>query len=287
MFGVRVPRCRVHCSNPIPKMKSPVHPLIKTVCALGLVMAGGVDCLHAEEQKSNEASIRTPGPDLANFPNSAFTLPQGRAYVELAPLNYTRRSAGGSPTQWSAGYLLRYGVTDDFELRLLSNGYTNVRGSDGPSGMAPQTFDFKWHVCDESKDSHLPAFGIEVAVQTEIASRAFRQGTQPALSLNFDQTLPLDIAFEYNIGVFTQDSDEGERQAQGAFSWALQKEVVTDVAFFVNGYTNTGEGHPVSAVGAGLQWTPTSRVALYTNLSGGLTQATSKFSALFGFAVAF
>ena len=175
-------------------MKSPVHPLIKTVCLLGLAITGGLECLHAEEPKSNEASIRTPGPDLANFPNSAFTLPQGRAYVELAPLNYTRRSAGGSPTQWSAGYLLRYGVTDDFELRLLSDGYTNVRGSDGPSGMAPQTFDFKWHFCDENKDSHLPAFGVEVAVQTDIASRAFREGTQPALSLNFDQTLPLDIA---------------------------------------------------------------------------------------------
>jgi hypothetical protein len=268
-------------------MKSTTHSLIKTICALSLVVSGGSSCLYAEEHKSNEASISNPGPDLANFPNSAFTLPQGRAYVELAPFNYSRRSASGSPTQWNAGYLLRYGLTNDFELRLLSDGYTSQRGPDGASGMSPQTFDFKWHVSDENKDSHLPAFGIEVAVQTDLASRGLRERTQPALSLNFDQTLPLDIAFEYNIGVFTQDSEDGKRQAQGAFSWALQKEVVTDVAFFVNGYTNTGEGHPESAVGAGLQWTPTSRLALFTNLSGGLTQATSKFSALFGFAVAF
>jgi hypothetical protein len=267
-------------------MKSTTHSLIKTICALSLVVSGGSSCLYAEEHKSNEASISNPGPDLANFPNSAFTLPQGRAYVELAPFNYSRRSANGSPTQWNAGYLLRYGLTNDFELRLLSDGYTSQRGPDGASGMSPQTFDFKWHVSDENKDSHLPAFGIEVAVQTDLASRGLREGTHPALSLNFDQTLPFDIAFEYNLGVFTQNSD-GTRQAQGAFSWALQKEVVTDVAFFVNGYTNTGEGHPESAVGAGLQWTPTSRLALFTNLSGGLTQATSKFSALFGFAVAF
>ena len=268
-------------------MKSPYHSLIKTVCTLSLAIAGTTPCLHAEEQNANEPSVRTPGPDSANFPNSAFTLPQGRVYLELNPLNYSRRSSSGSPTQWSAGYLLRYGLSNDFELRLLSNGYTKVQGNDGPSGMSPQTFDFKWHVCDESKDSHLPAFGIEVAVQTELASRAFRERTQPAISLNFDQTLPLDIAFEYNIGAFTQDSDDGKRQTQGALSWAFQKEVVTDIAFFVNGYTNTGEGHPSSTVGAGMQWTPTSRLALYTNLSGGLTQTTSKFTALFGFAVAF
>lgn len=268
-------------------MKSPIQALIQTACVAGLALAGATSPLLAEEAQSNEPSIRNPGPDLANFPNSAFTLPQGRAYVELAPFNFKRRSGDGSPSQLSSGYLLRYGLTNDFELRLLSDGYTKERGDEGASGISPQIFDFKWHVCDENKDSHLPAFGVEVAVQTDLASRAFRGGTQPSLSLNFDQTLPLDIGFEYNVGVFTQNSAEEKRQAQASFSWALQKEMITDVALFVNGYTNTGEGHPTSAVGAGVQWTPTQRLALYTNLSGGLTQATSKFSALVGFAVAF
>lgn len=260
--------------------------LTQTACLLGVTLAGS-GLLSAGDSPSNAPSIRTPGPDLANFPNSAFTLPQGRSYVELVPFNFSRRSADGSPTQFSAGYLLRYGLTNDFELRLLSGGYTVERGSGGSSGMSPQVLDFKWHVCDENQASHLPAFGVEFALQTNWAKRAFRGGTQPGLSLNFDQTLPLDIAFEYNVGVFSQNSDEGKRQAQAALSWALQKEVVSDVAFFVNGYTNTGQGFPTSAIGAGLQWTPTSRLALFTNLSGGLTQATSKFSALVGFAVAF
>jgi hypothetical protein len=268
-------------------MKKSACFLIRAACAVSLSLASSVVTLRAEEHNANEASIRTPGPDLANFPNSAFTLPQGRAYIELAPFNYSRRSSSGSPTQWSAGYLLRYGLTNDFELRLLSDGYTKELGGEKSSGISPQIFDFKWHVCDENKDSHLPALGVEVAVQTDIASRVFRERTQPSISLNFDQTLPLDIAFEYNLGVFTQDAEPGKREAQGAFSWALQKEVVTDIALFVNGYTNAGEGRPMSVVGAGLQWTAAPRVAVYTNLSGGLTQTASKFSALFGFAVAF
>jgi hypothetical protein len=268
-------------------MKFPSLSLFRSACLLGVALAGSMNFTHAADTAPTSPSIRTPGPDLANFPNSAFTLPQGQSYIELAPFNFSRRSADGSPTQFGAGYLLRYGLTNDFELRLLSDGYTVERGSGGSSGMSPQVLDFKWHVCDENREAHLPAFGVEFALQTNWAKRAFRGGTQPALSLNFDQTLPLDIAFEYNVGVFSQNSDEGKRQAQAALSWALQKEVVSDIAFFVNGYTNTGQGRPTSAVGAGLQWTPTSRLALFSNLSGGLTQATSKFSALVGFAVAF
>jgi hypothetical protein len=243
--------------------------------------------LLAENASPTEPSIRTPGPDLANFPNSAFTLPKGRSYVELMPFNFSKRTADGAPSQVSAGYLLRYGLTDDFELRLMSEGYTVERGNGGASGMSPQILDFKWHLWDERKESFLPAFGIEVALQTNWAKRAFRGGTQPSLSLNFDQTLPGDIAFEYNVGVFSQNSDAGNRQAQVSLSWALQREVVDDVAVFVNGYSNTGQGVPSSAIGGGLQWTASSRVALFTNLAGGLTRATPKFSALVGFAVAF
>jgi hypothetical protein len=107
------------------------------------------------------------------------------------------------------------------------------------------------------------------------------------LSLNFDQTLPFDIAFEYNLGFISQENAQGKKEYQLALSWALQREVFEDVAVFVNGYTNTGNGLTASAVGAGLQWTPLQRVAFFTNLSAGLTQITPNFSALVGFAIAF
>ena len=246
------------------------------------LMAGVLSSVQA-----SEASIKDPGPDLANFPNSAFTLPKGRAYAELAPVNYGSRTRGGTPSQYSAGYLLRYGLTDDIELRWLSQGYTWTRGAEGTSGMGPQIADVKFHLFDENKEAWTPAFGIEVALQTNWAKSAFRGGVQPSLSLNFDQTLPQDIAFEYNVGVTTQDSDAGKRQYQLALSWAFQREIVDDVAVFVNGFTNTGQGASSSAVGGGLQWIPAKRLAVFTNVSAGLTDITPKFSVLAGFAVAF
>lgn len=232
------------------------------------------------------ASIQSPGADLANFPNSAFTLPQGRAYIELSP-NYSSRSANDIPAQFSGAYLLRYGLIDTVELRLLSNGYTMLHDDNETKGMSPQTFDLKWHVMDEHEDSFLPAVGVEVSLQTDWASPAFKSGIQPALSLNFDQTLPFDTAFEYNLGFVTQPTASGSTQYQLALSWALQREVIDDVAVFVNGYTNTANGLSTSAMGGGMQWTPVQRVAVFTNVAAGLTVSTPSIFALLGFAVAF
>lgn len=241
----------------------------------------------AESAPTSEASVQTPGADLANFPNSAFTLPQGRAYIELTPVNYNSRSRNDSPSQYSAGYLLRYGLTDNVELRLLSTGYTWIDDTNKTEGMSPQTLDFKWHIMDEQPDFYLPAMGIEVAVQTNLASRVFKNGWKPGLSLNFDQTLPYDIAIEYNLGFVTQQTDNGKTQYQLALSWAVQRQIFTDVAAFVNGYTNTANGLTNSAVGAGLQWIPAQRLALFTNISTGLTANIPKVSILTGLTIAF
>jgi hypothetical protein len=232
-------------------------------------------------------SVTEPGPDLANFPNSAFTLPVGRAYVEMFPVGHETRDRSGGGSRYSAGYLLRYGVTNDVEFRVLSSGYVFQRGAGRTSGFAPMVFDVKWHVADEDASRHLPAFGIEVALQTNLAKRAYRGGNLPSVSFNFDQGLPWGIAFEYNFGCGVQQDDTGRTQYQAAFSWALQREVIDDVSLFVNGYTNAGEGVPSSAVGVGGQWNVTRRLAFFTNMSTGLTTNVSRLSTMAGFAIAF
>jgi hypothetical protein len=264
-------------------MKSPTfsHALPLGLIA-ALALYSGTKCF-AEEGPS----VSEPGPDLANFPNSAFTLPAGRAYVEMFPLGHETRDRSGGGARYSAGYLLRYGVTNDVEFRLMSSGYVFQRGAGRTSGMAPLVFDVKWHVADEDVSRHLPAFGIEVALETNLAKRAYRGGNLPSVSLNFDQGLPWGIAFEYNFGCGVQQDEAGRTQYQAAFSWALQREVVEEVALFVNGYTNAGEGAPSSAVGVGGQWNVTRRLAFFTNVSTGLTSNVARVYTMAGFAVAF
>jgi hypothetical protein len=257
---------------------SAVGVVSRLILGLGLAAA---ECVLGEGY-----SIRNPGPDLANFPNSAFTLPRGRAYVELSPVNLSTPNSG-YPATFSVGYLLRYGLIDDLELRLFSSGYTEVRGANGVRGMSPQVLDLKWHVVDENEQRHLPAVGVEVALETELASPGLRQGWNSALSFNFDQQLPLGIAFEYNVGFLRMLSDSGDPQFPAALSWAFQRELIGPVDIFVNGYGVLGDGSPSCAVGGGLVWVPWDRLAVFTNTAAGLTAVTPAAFILVGFAVAF
>ena len=67
--------------------------------------------------------IRDPDPDSANFPNGAYTLPKGRMYIENSPLGLYGASKS-SPRVYQWEYLLRYGLTDNLEFRIFSNGFT-------------------------------------------------------------------------------------------------------------------------------------------------------------------
>ena len=222
---------------------------------------------------------------MANFPNSAYTLPKQRAYIEIAS---TYNSKQSDPEQYTLGYLLRYGLTDDLELRLISNGLTIANTQEkNLVGISPQIFDIKYHVLSPPNDSLLPAIGIEAQVQTTWSSPAFRGGTQGVFSLNFDHSLPFDLALEYNVGFIGQQLDSGTAQYQLALEWALQKNLTEDLAVFVNGFTNTGAGLTTSSMGGGGQWAVNPRFAVYVNCSAGLTATTPGLFGLLGFALAF
>lgn len=281
--------------------------------------------LAAEELVKEEIrkplDIRAPGSDLANFPNSAFTLPAGGFYVELAPMTYATRSQTLA-AQYNFEYLLRYGLFDWMELRLYSQGLS-VQGNPQPAtGFSPLTFDTKIHFWDEFEEYHLPAAGLEIMVQTTLAgSPAFNAGTEPSFSLNFDQALPWGLSVEYNIGAarFEDPDDVSRNLWDMTFAWAIQKEVYEDVAVFINGYYNAanlprigrvsdtwvtvcptparcraeeqvgqtsslGGDNSQTVIGAGGTWTLNDKIVLFANLAGGLTAPSPSFISFVGLA---
>jgi hypothetical protein len=251
------------------------------LCIASLFLLGGQITARAEP----EASIRNPGPDMANFPNSAFTLPKNRAYAEIGGTYNSKKS---DPEQYTLGYILRYGLTDDLELRLISDGLTITNTEEKKlTGISPQTFDIKYHLIDAPEDSLLPAVGIEALVQSTWSSPVYKGGTQGGFSVNFDHALPYDLALEYNVGFNGQQLESGDSQYQLALSWALQKNLTNDFAVFANGFTNTGAGLTSTSIGAGAQWIVNNSLALFVNTSSGLTVTTPSLFSLAGFAVAF
>ena len=257
--------------------------------------------------------IANPGPDLANWPNSAFTLPQGRVYIEFEPLSYSAGTAGGSPqpAQYSMDFLLRYGLTDDIELRLFGNGPTRTLGSVQSWNFSPLAFDTKIHVLDEHQDIFLPALGIEAYIQTEwLGATNTNSGTQPSINFNFDQSLPWEIDFEYNLGaVRILETIDGRNTNiwEFSFQWSLQRDFFDeDFALFLHGYVNapslprvptagspspSGYGNATTydqnVVGAGFLWTVNTRLAIWGQSSVGTNSATPSILSNLGFALAF
>jgi len=290
---------------------------------LGL-LAFGSNAFAVEDTKEaveKPLDIRAPGSDLANFPNSAFTLPQGGFYLESTPVAYTT-SSSTLASQYNFEYLLRYGLSDWMELRLYSQGFS-VQGEPQPAtGFSPLTFDTKLHLWDEFEDYFLPAAGLEVLVQTDLlGSSAFQSGTEPSFSMNFDQGLPWDFQVEYNLGAARFEDPNNTRESvwDFTFSWAIQREVVDDIDVFVNGYynaanlprvgrvsektvtvcpqagacraeeiiqqtTSLGGDENQHAIGVGGIWTVNDHLSLFTNLAAGTTLPTPGFTSFLGFA---
>ena len=196
----------------------------------------------SEDKDKKPLDIRDPGPDLANYPNSAFTLPQGGFYLETMTMNYQSDSVSSAPT-YSSTFFFRYGLLDDVELRLFYEALVVQTGGSVTAGSGPLTFDTKIHFWDEWEEYFIPATGFEASIQTPwMASTAFAGTTQPTFTLNFDHSLPYDIGLEYNVGAQrVQDQyDLSQNLWQFVGQWALQRDLFEDFALFVNGTYNGG-----------------------------------------------
>lgn len=255
------------------------------------------------EQWRSQPDIANPGPDLANYPNSPFTLPRGRAYVELSPFTYYG-SAAGTPPQYNAEFLLRYGLTDDIELRLFGNGPSWVGGAHSTWGFSPIAFDTKVQLWLEKPEYFLPAGGFEAYLQTQwLGSAPFNGGTQPSFTLLFDQSLPFEIDLSYAVGTTRLQDPAGQNVWELGFQWALQRDFFSqDFALFIHGFYNAatlprvpqptqpaidGADLRQNAVGAGFIWTVNPRLAVYGQVSGGTTRSTPQPISMLGLAVSF
>lgn len=255
------------------------------------------------ESWRSQPDIANPGADLANFPNSAFTLPEGRAYVEIAPFAYYG-TAENQPAQYNTEFLLRYGLTDDIELRLFGNGVSWQGGRTPEWGFSPLAFDTKIQLWLEKPDYFLPAAGFEAYLQTPwlSSSSVFNQGTQPSFNFNFDQSLPFEIDLEYNFGATRTQNVNQDNVWELSIQWALQRDLFDkDFAVFIHGYHNnmslprgsnaaapgTLAENKQNAVGAGFIWTLNNRISIWGQTSGGTTRFTSSIVSFMGFAAAF
>ena len=222
------------------------------------------------ERSLDRPSIRDPGPDTANYPNGPNTLPRGGVYLEYSPVFYTTAISGIQPTTYNAEFLLRLGLTDRFEFRIFSSGFTWQAagfGSDETTGFSPLIFDAKVHLWEENEEWFIPATGLEVFVQTPWGSPAFDAGTQPGILMLFRNTLFWGLVAEYNVGLAADSAQEGLVPID-IIQWAISKEVYEDFHLFVHGFQNESALPRLSAqtvIGGGFVCYPSDRFSVFGN----------------------
>ena len=263
---------------------------------------------------SNDASepdISDPGPDFGDFPNSAATLKRGRSYIEQAPFTLLTKDHN-SPAAYAWPFLLRYGVTDNVEFRLISSGLVSVLDPRGTTGLAPLILDMKIHLWDDRMERLQPAASLEVTLQTTWGSPAFAGGTQPGLNLNLDfpftEKTNLEMTFGYTGAQDAVKVATGERffprfhfilpvvhranlnVNQFSYQWAVEQQVTERFQLFTHGFFNgpiylqTGSG---VLVGAGYFYQISQRWMIFNSYNAGCNKTVPPFSTQFGMAVAY
>lgn len=256
-------------------------------------------------------NISEPGPDMGDFPNSANTLPKGRAYLEFSPVTIFN-SDRQNPAGYAAPYLLRYGLTDDVEFRVFGNGLTYVGNPSPTTGFSPLNLDLKVHLWDDRKEWLIPAVSLEGYVLTTWGSSQFNGGWQPSLNLNFDLPITSKLDLEWTLAyggiqkaintttgeVFTPrynfpvpgvhqslDFTENEFSVQ----WAVEYELTETLEVFVHGFYNGAPQLSLGSgemVGAGAFWKLSSRTKVFGSLNTGLTPNMPSIAGQLGVAIA-
>lgn len=259
----------------------------------------------------SEPDITEPGPDMGDYPNSAFTLPKGRAYVEFAPLTLQTADKFNAAS-YNFPFLLRYGITDDVEIRLISSGLASVFDQGNTvSGFTPLIIDTKIHLWDDQMERYIPAASLEVYVQTTLGTPAFQGGVEPSINLNLDFPITKKTNVEMTFG-YTGVQDAlfvfgGERFIprfshevpvihrenlnvnQFSYQWAVEHQLTDDLQIFIHGYFNGPvylQSGPGKVIGTGWFYKVTQQIMLFSSYNFGLDSSSPPFSTQLGMAFA-
>ena len=172
---------------------------------------------------AGSAAAQTPtiATDRPDFVESSQTVGRGRFQFETSVSTDVTRATGSQTTVWGSPTLLRYGVSENFELRFETDGFqhqvTSGSGTESTaSGMADAAVGFKWHLRE----------GLAVLVHADLPSGSsmFRDsGVRPSLRVVEEWDLPGNMSLGVMPGIIYDADEAGQRFVTGLFGATLGK----------------------------------------------------------------
>lgn len=202
--------------------------------SLGLVALGAACCLSAANALADEPI----GTDRPDFTESSDVVGRGRFQLETSVAYERDRQAGVRTRVTSMPTLLRWGVSDDLELRVESDGYLRAHadgagGSVRERGWGDASFGIKWHVRD-GEEGGRPAIGLLLHADVDSGSAAFRgQGVRPSLRVVGEWELADDWSVGVMPGIAVERNDGGRRYTYGLVSVVVGKSFTDRLHGFV------------------------------------------------------
>lgn len=219
------------------------HPLL-VMAALALLSA-------RPGAAQSEDLINADRPGIAD---SSTTVRRGTVQVEAGVERDDATADGVAQHTLSTPALVRYGLSDAFELRVEGNGYQRVAGSDRSSGWAPASVGAKVHLMSEDAPHHRPSLGVIARLfvpsgSGDSRSRTFtgdvrlaadldlseRWAVNPNLGLRFDDAngrftaalaaLTIQYNFSPRLNIFVDGGMQAPEQRHGTSSVLLDSGV--------------------------------------------------------------
>lgn len=181
------------------------------------ISAACIPCVHAQDE------IASDRPDLVE---SSQVVGKGRFQFETGVLLERDRSGEGRERTLSMPTLLRFGLSENLELRVGTDGrsirHEREEGRRSTeAGYADSALGLSWHVRDAA--GSLPSMAVLLDMEIDSGSRAFRgQGVRPALLVAAEWDLPNDVSLGVMPGIGVE-RDESGRYRYGVLAAVVQK----------------------------------------------------------------
>jgi hypothetical protein len=234
-----------------------------------------------------EPPMVTDRPDQSDSP---FVLSRGVFQIEGGGF-YGQRDQGGEKLTLRGfpAALLRFGVTEAFELRLGVPGIAvqttdSATGTTRVNGLVDATLGFKVKIVEQSGAVPHTAF-----VGTLLVPSGDEEFTSdridPGFRFAFSNSLTEAVSLTYNVGVFwlTERNQANLPDTRSFFDWTFTAGVSVSPKLAALGElygvtTISAEGRPLTSAGAGATYLITPRVQVDGRLTVGLSSAALDWS---------
>ena len=225
------------------------------------------------------AAARAQDDDLINadrpgIADGSTTLQRGRAQFEGGIERDDSTADGANDRSLFTPLLLRYGMTDAFELRMETAGYHHqLSAEQNRSGWTPVSIGFKAHLHEEDTKSHMPSLGVIARLFVPSGSGDTRSERATGdMRLAADMTLSERWSVNPNLG-FSFDNTNADRFVD-AFSLLAAATLQCNFTPHLNAFVDGGmqvpaSGHATALVDTGVAWIIGRNMQLDTTIGWG------------------